>query len=257
LHASANPDAVTPPTTRQDTVATLRARLERTERDAAARQRQLERYAADLRDVFKQERARAQELQQSYVATVRALSNAVEARDAYTGKHAERVAAYGIELAHTVGIDTELAPEVEFGFLLHDVGKVAVPDAILFKSGPLTPEEYALVRRHPLIGAEILRDVEFLGEGRQVVRHHHERWDGTGYPTGLAGDAIPQAARVFAVADALDALTTERPYRRASPFTRAREIIRAAAGTQFDPDVVAAYDSIPDERFVALRDGLA
>jgi HD-GYP domain-containing protein (c-di-GMP phosphodiesterase class II) len=248
---------VTPPTTREESVASLLARLEQTERYAASRQRQLERYAADLREVFKQERARAQEVQRSYVATVRALSNAVEARDAYTGKHAERVAAYGIELARAVGIDLDAAPEIEFGFLLHDVGKVAIPDAILFKSGPLTPEEYALIRKHPLIGVEILRDVDFLGDGKLVVRHHHERWDGSGYPSGLAGEDIPQAARVFAVADALDALTTDRPYRPAAPFHRAREIIHAAAGTQFDPAVIAAYDRIGDDRFIELRDGVA
>ena len=121
------------PITGEDTVASLRARLEQTERQTNARQRQLERYAADLREVFKQERARAQELRRSYIATVRALSNAVEARDAYTGKHAERVTAYGIALAQAAGLDTDLAPGIEFGFLLHDVGKVAVPDAVLFK----------------------------------------------------------------------------------------------------------------------------
>ncbi len=120
------------PITGEDTVASLRARLEQTERQANARQRQLERYAADLREVFKQERARAQELRRSYIATVRALSNAVEARDAYTGKHAERVTAYGIALAREMGLDTDLVPGIEFGFLLHDVGKVAVPDAMLF-----------------------------------------------------------------------------------------------------------------------------
>ena len=228
------------PITGEETVATLRARLERTERQAAARQTQLEHYAADLRDVFKQERARAQELRRSYMATVRALSNAVEARDAYTSKHAERVAAYGLELARAAGLDVVDSPQIEFGFLLHDVGKLGVPDAILFKSGRLTEEEYALVRRHPLIGTEILRDIDFLGEGKLVVRHHHERWDGTGYPDGLAGEAIPFAARVFAVADALDALTTDRPYRPASSFSRAREVLHACAGTQFDPQVVDA-----------------
>ena len=137
------------PITGEDTVASLRARLEQTERQANARQRQLERYAADLREVFKQERARAQELRRSYMATVRALSNAVEARDAYTGKHAERVAAYGMELARAAGIDIEDSPQIEFGFLLHDVGKVAVPDAILFKTSSLTEEEYALVAPPP------------------------------------------------------------------------------------------------------------
>ena len=241
------------PITGEDTVASLRARLEETERQTAARQRQLERYAADLREVFKQERARAQELRRSYVATVRALSNAVEARDAYTGKHAERVAAYGIELAAVAGLDVADSPQIEFGFLLHDVGKVGVPDAILFKSGGLTEEEYALVRKHPVIGSEILRDVDFLGEGKLVVRHHHERWDGSGYPDGLSGDDIPLAARVFAVADALDALTTDRPYRPASTFAHARTVVRAGSGSQFDPAVVAAYEQIPDETFERLR----
>ena len=180
------------PITGEDTVASLRARLEQTERQANARQRQLERYAADLREVFKQERARAQELRRSYMATVRALSNAVEARDAYTGKHAERVAAYGHGARRApAGSTLEDSPQIEFGFLLHDVGKVAVPDAILFKSGSLTEEEYSLVRRHPVIGTEILRDVDFLGEGKLVVRHHHERWDGQGYPDGLARRGDP------------------------------------------------------------------
>ena len=241
------------PITGEDTVASLRARLEQTERQANARQCQLERYAADLREVFKQERARAQELRRSYVATVRALSNAVEARDAYTGKHAERVAAYGMELARAAGIEIEDSPQIEFGFLLHDVGKVAVPDAILFKSSSLTEEEYSLVRRHPVIGTEILRDVDFLGEGKLVVRHHHERWDGRGYPDGLAGEAIPLAARVFAVADALDALTTDRPYRPASSFAAARDVVYKESGRQFDPAVVAAYRQIPDSTFEALR----
>jgi len=244
------------PITGEETVASLRAALERTERQAAARQTQLERYAADLREVFKQERARAQELRRSYMATVRALSNAVEARDAYTGKHAERVAAYGMVLAQATGLQVADSPQIEFGFLLHDVGKVAVPDAILFKSSSLTEEEYALVRRHPVIGSEILRDVDFLGEGKLVVRHHHERWDGTGYPDGLRGEQIPLAARVFAIADTLDALTTDRPYRKAIGWEEARKIICRAAGTQFDPAVVAAYDAIGDETFARLSDGV-
>jgi HD-GYP domain-containing protein (c-di-GMP phosphodiesterase class II) len=238
-----------------DTVSTLRARLQRTEQQASARQHQLERYAADLREVFKQERSRAQELRESYKATVRALSNAVEARDAYTGKHAERVTAYGIALARAAGLDTDRLPQIEFGFLLHDVGKVGVPDAILFKPGALSEDEFALIAQHPVIGSEILRDVDFLGEGKLVVRHHHERWDGTGYPDQLAGDDIPLAARVFSVADTLDALTTDRPYRPASDWEKARIEIRRHAGKQFDPTVVAAFDAIPDQRFERLREG--
>jgi HD-GYP domain-containing protein (c-di-GMP phosphodiesterase class II) len=239
-----------------DTVAGLRAKLGRTEREASARQRQLERYAADLREVFKQERARALQLRESYRATVRALSNAVEARDAYTGKHAERVTAYGIALARATGIDTDGRPGIEFGFLLHDVGKVGVPDAVLFKPEPLSDEEFSMIAMHPVIGSEILRDVDFLGEGKLVVRHHHERWDGSGYPDRLAGDDIPLLARVFAVADALDALTTDRPYRRAAGFDAARAEIRSSAGSHFDPDVVAAFETIPDDAFAALRDGV-
>ena len=208
----------------KDTVASLRARLARLEREAAARQRQLEHYAADLREIFKQERDRARELRRSYKATVLALANAVEARDAYTGKHAERVAAYGLRIAHAAGVAID--PQIEFGFLLHDVGKVAVPDAILFKPGPLTPEERALIVKHPEIGSEILRHIEFLDEAKVVVRHHHERWDGEGYPDRLAGEAIPVQARVFAVADTLDALTTDRPYRPACPWADARRVIQ-------------------------------
>ena len=243
------------PITGEDTVASLRARLEQTERQANARQRQLERYAADLREVFKQERARAQELRRSYKATVLALANAVEARDAYTGKHAQRVAAYGLRIARAAGVEVD--PQVEFGFLLHDVGKVAVPDAILFKPGPLTPEERALMVKHPQIGSEILRHIDFLDEAKVVVRHHHERWDGQGYPDGLAGEAIPLAARVFAVADALDALTTDRPYRAACGWADARQVILAGSGSQFDPAIVAAYETLPDEAFVRIREGIA
>ena len=241
----------------EQTIAELREELARHEREAADRQRQLERYATDLRETFKQERAATLELRRSYVATVRALANAVEARDAYTGKHAERVAAYGVEIARAVGMQLADNPEIEFGFLLHDVGKVAVPDAILFKADPLTEDEFRLIARHPVIGWQILRGVDFLGEAKLVVRHHHERWDGQGYPDGLAGEDIPLAARVFAVADALDALTTDRPYRPASPWAVAREEIRAASGTQFDPAVVAAYDQVSDEALAEIRAGLA
>ncbi|MBV9464713.1 MAG: HD domain-containing protein [Solirubrobacterales bacterium] len=224
----------------------LRAELARREREAADKELQLERYAADLRETFKQERARSQELSRSYMATVRALSNAVEARDAYTGKHAERVAAYGMAVARALGLSAE-SPEIEFGFLLHDIGKLAIPDAILYKPSALTEEERALMARHPVLGAEIVRGIDFLGEAGQVVRHHHERWDGQGYPDGLRGEEIPITARVFAVADVLDALTTDRPYRPASTMPIARESIIRESGSHFDPGVVEAFASIPLE----------
>jgi len=235
----------------------LREQLAEQQRLAADKERQLERYAADLRDTFKQERARAQQLRASYMATVRALANAVERRDAYTGKHAERVAAYGLELARAAGLTLADDPQIEFGFLLHDIGKVGVPDAILFKPGPLNTEERQLMELHPVIGWEILREIDFLGEAKAVVRSHHERWDGAGYPDRLAGEDIPLAARVFAVADTLDALTTDRPYRPGDSFAAAREIICAGAGTQFDPAAITAYDTVTDARLEAIRQQLA
>jgi HD-GYP domain-containing protein (c-di-GMP phosphodiesterase class II) len=230
----------------------LRAALAQEERDAAARQEQLQRYAADLRESFKRERAQAEELARSYKATVQALSNAVEARDAYTGKHAERVTAYGLELSSMIGMSVEDAPELEFGFLLHDIGKVAIPDAILYKPEALTHSERALMAQHPVIGADIVRGIEFLSGAIPVVRSHHERWHGRGYPDGLRGEDIPLAARAFAVADVLDALTTDRPYRPASPLSVARDMITAARGTQFDAQVVDAFTAIPDATFLRI-----
>jgi ribonuclease P protein subunit RPR2 len=233
-------------------IARLQAELVRREREAADNELQLERYAADLRETFKEERTRSLELARSYTATVRALSNAVEARDAYTGKHAERVAAYGLEIARALGLPRPEAPEIEFGFLLHDIGKVAIPDSILYKPGGLTGEERALMARHPTIGADILGGIEFLAGAAEVVRSHHERWDGTGYPDGLAGEEIPLAARVFAVADVLDALTSNRPYRPASPLVEARGMINRDSGTHFDPQVVAAFNAIDDDALLRI-----
>ena len=234
-------------------IAKLEVELGTRTREAAEKEQQLERYAADLRETFKEERARARELRHSYRLTVRALASAVEARDAYTGRHAERVAAYGLRIGAAAGMELGEEPEIEFGFLLHDVGKVAVPDAILFKPGPLTPEERAIIERHPVTGSEIVRDIGFLGAARDVIRSHHERWDGTGYPDGLAGTEIELSARVFAVADTLDALTSNRPYRRASSFAKARAIIVGDSGTHFDPDVIAAYETLPDAVLQDLR----
>jgi ribonuclease P protein subunit RPR2 len=236
--------------------ARLREELSRREHEAALKERQLERYATDLRETYKAERTRTVELTESYTATVRALSNAVEARDSYTGKHAERVAGYGMEIARAAGLARSEAAELEFGFLLHDIGKVAMPDAILFKPAQLTAEERALMNRHPVIGSEILAGIGFLSEALKVVRSHHEWWDGSGYPDGLAGEAIPLEARVFAVADVLDALTTDRPYRPKLPLSVARGMIAAGAGTHFDPGVIDAFNRIPDAIFEQIGRGV-
>jgi ribonuclease P protein subunit RPR2 len=237
-------------------VSDLRAELRLREREAADRARELRRYSDQLRRASEREHMRALELRRSYEATVRALADAVEARDAYTGKHAERVAAYGLALARACGLRVD-EPQIEFGFLLHDIGKVAISDAILHKPGTLTAPERDVMRQHPVIGDEIVSGIDFLKEARHVVRSHHERWDGCGYPDRLAGNSIPLAARVFAVADTFDALTSDRPYRAAASFADARTVIAQAAGTQFDPDVAAVFSSIPDEALEQIRCTLA
>lgn len=240
----------------REEVARLRAELAQREQEAQERARELQRYAEQLRQASEREHERAQELRGSYEATVRALADAVEARDAYTGKHAERVAAYGLALARACGMPID-RPQIEFGFLLHDIGKVAISDAILHKPGTLTGAEIEMMRQHPVIGDEIVSGIEFLGEARHIVRSHHERWDGRGYPDRLARDEIPLAARVFAVADTFDALTSDRPYRAAATFGAARKVIEQGAGTQFDPDVAEVFATIPDETLDRIRLTLA
>jgi HD-GYP domain-containing protein (c-di-GMP phosphodiesterase class II) len=137
--------------------------------------------------------------------------------------------------------------------LLHDIGKIGISDSILLKPGSLTPEEWVVMRSHPEIGRQILEGIPFLRDAIPVVRHHHERWDGTGYPLGLAGTAIPLGARIFAVADAFDAMTFDRPYSKAISLEAARDRIRDSAGTHFDPDVVATFLGIPIEVFAEAR----
>lgn len=233
-------------------ISALHAALDHHRVEDAAKTRQLDRYAAELRATSRRERHRTRELSDSYMATVRALSNAVEARDAYTAHHAERVSAYGVEIGAASGLLLDDHPEIEFGFLLHDVGKVAVPDAILFKPGTLDAAERRIMQRHPVIGEEIIGGIAFLVPATAVVRHHHERWDGSGYPDGLAGEEIPLAARVFALADALDALTSDRPYRSAVGMPQAREMLHDSPG-QFDPAVLEAFEQVPDARLEEIR----
>jgi ribonuclease P protein subunit RPR2 len=199
-------------------------------------------YARDLSSLLSIERSQRRLLQQSYRQTAIALADALEAKDPVTGLHAIRVQRYATELVP--GVDPGLLedPSVEFGFLLHDMGKMAIPDAILQKEGPLSPQERELMQQHTVLGEAILGNVTLLsGEGLKVVRSHHERWDGTGYPDGLAGTDIPIAARIFALVDAMDAMTTERPYRQPLTWEEATDEVLAQAGKQFDPHVVAAF----------------
>jgi ribonuclease P protein subunit RPR2 len=199
-------------------------------------------YARDLSRIIEVERAQRRLLQHAYRQTVAALADALEAKDPQTGLHAQRVQHYALAL--TEGVDPRLLddPSLEYGFLLHDVGKIAVPNQILEERGPLTGDEWRLIQTHPTIGAEILGDVTLMqGQGIEVVRSHHERWDGTGYPHGLAGEEIPLGARIFALADTLDAMTSDRPYRSALGWDRATDEILGQTGRQFDPQVVKAF----------------
>jgi HD-GYP domain-containing protein (c-di-GMP phosphodiesterase class II) len=235
-------------------VVRLRAELAKQERAMRAREEEFGRYILQLREALRRETRHADDLSRSYVAAVRALTNAVEARDAYTGKHAERVAAYGLELAKLIDPALASDPETEFGFLLHDVGKVAVPDAILHKPGALNRHEMRVMRRHPVTGFEIVSHIDFLeGKAQDIVRCHHERWDGGGYPAGIAERDIPQAARIFSVADTLDAITSDRPYRAGASIAKAREEIALGSGTQFDPEAVDALTQVPDEVLEQIR----
>ena len=199
-------------------------------------------YARDLNRLLETERAHGRLLEQAYRQTATALADALEAKDLRTGQHALRVQQYALELSSAIEPGLLDDASLEYGFLLHDIGKIAIPDPVLNKPGPLTPAERELVEEHPLIGVEILKDVDLLqGEGLRVVRSHHERWDGAGYPDHLAGPKIPIGARIFALADTLDAMTSERPYRPSFTWEEAIDEILAQDGRQFDPRVVAAF----------------
>jgi response regulator RpfG family c-di-GMP phosphodiesterase len=205
-------------------------------------QEQLLLYARDLRHLLEIERGQRHLLQSAYHETVAALATALETKDTGTRAHSQRVQRYAIDLTQAIEPDLVDDQSTEVGFLLHDVGKIGVPDDILLKPAPLTDAERARMKTHTVLGEQMLGGVAFLqGEGLRVVRSHHERWDGGGYPDGMAGAEIPLGARIFAVADALDAMTSDRPYRRAMPWAAAAREIREQSGHQFDPAVVNAF----------------
>ena len=209
---------------------------------SASQDEQLLIYARDLSRVVEVERGQRRLLQHAYRQTVTALADALEAKDRATGQHGRRVQRYGLELAAAYDESLVADPSLEYGFLLHDVGKIGIPETILRKPGPLEDTERRLMQRHPMLGVEILDGIPLLeGAGLEVVRSHHERWDGKGYPDGLAGEEIPVAARIFALADALDAITTDRPYRKRLSWETAIDEILGNSNSQFDPGVVAAF----------------
>jgi HD-GYP domain-containing protein (c-di-GMP phosphodiesterase class II) len=213
-------------------------------------------FARELGSLYQAERARTRELDEAmqgikemYVATMTSLAEVVEAKDSTTRGHLDRTHRVGLALAERVDPELAARPEVGYGFFLHDIGKVGVPEAVLCKPGPLDDDEWAVMREHPAIGAQIVSPIRFLAGAVEIVRTHHERWDGLGYPSGLRGEEIPLAARIFAIADSFDAMTSDRPYRPAMPLERALDEIRAGAGTQFDPAVADAFLDLVDDGY--------
>jgi cyclic di-GMP phosphodiesterase len=188
-----------------------------------------------------------------YRETVEALRAALDLRDNETAGHAQRVCRYTVEIGRVMGFPDRVLKDFARGALLHDIGKIGIPDEVLLKPGPLTVQESALMRNHVVVGYRLIQHLDYLRAAAEIVLCHHERFDGGGYPRGLAGRQIPIGARVFAVADMLDAMTTDRPYRRACSFEKARAEVMAESGRQLDPDVVSAFLSIPEETLEALR----
>lgn len=192
-------------------------------------------------------------LENAYRSTLRALTAALETRDAETHGHSERVVTFSLRLGREYGLNSAEMKALEFGSLLHDIGKIGVPDAILRKPAKLTDEEWVRMREHPLHGQQILRGIKFLEGAARVVAQHHEKWDGSGYPLGLKAEEIDICARIFSVADAFDAITSDRVYRKGRSYQAAAEELNEWIGRQFDPKVVEAFHRVPQEDWDELR----
>jgi len=211
-------DYLVKPVTRDELLTAVRARLERSEQ------------------------LRIAQLQQAYETSLAVLANAIEVRDQYTRGHVERVMAYALALAEQLGWRGLNPEHLRFGAILHDIGKIHIRETTLSKTEPLTSEEWEEIKKHPLTGAEMIKDIPYLMPAIPVVRYHHERWDGKGYPDGLAGENIPLAARIVAVADSFDAMTTHRPYKNARTPHKAYQEILSGSGSRYDPQVVEAFE---------------
>ncbi|HUJ93970.1 MAG TPA: HD domain-containing phosphohydrolase [Terriglobales bacterium] len=193
------------------------------------------------------------DLERSYDITLAALGDALDLKDAETEGHSKRVTAFTIAIAREMEVSADQIRVIARGAFLHDIGKMAIPDAILTKPGKLEPDEVAKMREHCYLGYQIVKKIPFLAEAAEIVYSHQERFDGTGYPRGLKAKEIPLGARIFSVADTLDAITSDRPYRRAQSVQAAREEIRRWSGAQFDPEVVTAFLSMPEDIWADLR----
>jgi putative nucleotidyltransferase with HDIG domain len=218
---------------------------------------QNELYAQSL-NALKREQSKnlrkALELEEIYDATVENLMTALDLRDVETFGHSKTVARYSQKLAEILGItEKSILDDIRKGALLHDIGKIAIPDAILKKPGPLSPAEWEKVKLHPSLGYGLIKEIKLVKEIGNIILYHHERYDGTGYPKGLKKEKIPLEARIFALADALDAITAHRPYRKMRDFKTARREIRENSGSQFDPEVVEAFCSLDLQKWEKIR----
>ncbi len=216
-----------------------------------------QRYEDHLEELVEQRTAELDKalnsLEGAYRSTLKALTAALETRDLETHGHSERVVSYSMRLGREYGLDSGRMKSLEFGSLLHDIGKIGVPDLILRKPAKLTSEEWVLMREHPVHGQQILRGIEFLEGAARVVAQHHEKWDGSGYPLGLRGEEIDICARIFSVADAFDAITSDRVYRKGKPYEAAAGELDEWAGKQFDPKIVEAFHRVPPEDWQDLH----
>ena len=193
------------------------------------------------------------QLQETYHATLEALGSALDTRDVGTEAHSRRVHGYALATAREHRVPEADLTDLAHGVLLHDIGKIGIPDAILLKPSPLTPEEWQIMRRHPEIGKALIEKIPFLRGAVPIVYAHHEKWDGSGYPRGLRGADIPLGARIFMVVDAFDAMTFDRPYSVAKPFDLAKAEIKRCAGTHFDPAVVESFFRVPEHLLEEIR----
>jgi cyclic di-GMP phosphodiesterase len=245
-------DYLLKPFEREQLLAAVRRAIEtrRLRAENRAYQSNLESLVAARTEQLRQTMA---DLERSYDITLEALGDALDLKDAETEGHSKRVTAFTIAIARAMGLQAERIRVIARGAFLHDIGKMAIPDAILRKPGSLNEEEKAIMREHCYRGYQMLRKIPFLLEAAEIVYAHQEKFDGTGYPRGLRGDQIPLGARIFAVADTLDAITSDRPYRAAQSIQAARDEIKRFSGTQFDTQVVKTFLVMPDSIWEDLR----
>ena len=245
-------DYLLKPFEREQLLASVRRAVEnhRLKLENTAYQTKLESLVSDRTEALRQALS---DLERSYDITLEALGNALDLKDAETEGHSRRVTGFTIAIARAMDLPHDRVRVIARGAFLHDVGKMAIPDAILRKPGRLSPEEQAIMQQHAVLGYQMLRKIPFLHEAADIVYSHQERFDGSGYPRGLKGDQIPLGARIFAIADTFDAVTSDRPYRAAQSISSGRREVERQSGKQFDPEIVKVFQSISERIWIELR----